>query len=611
MDKIARVVDNLPGAVPISKLPSHVNSDSVASESIARLQALTAADFTDDALWKDTFVFTGTVRTFHSPLDIELAWNSVGKIHKPSNYALIPGSARVVKLSTLSSWVEARFTFETNGVPRQTGSGFISLIPNDKGGWKIWLLRTILEGLDGHPNVDVLDPVDPSVANGHQNGVDVPKQYECVIVGAGQAGLAVAGRLKALGVRYLLIDKNPAVGDNWLLRYESAKLHTVRNYAHLPFERTFTPDWREFLTKCDVAKGFATWFNKYGINAWFSTSFESGSWDDCKKEWHLRILREEKEVLLTTKHLVLAVGGGGQIPRMPNFPGREKFKGAVLHSVDYADSSEWAGKRGVVIGAANTAHDVAEDMEAAGMDTTMVQRQATYVVPTDYYLKVTGAVFNDHIPIEIADRIQFSNPIAIGRQIVAFHLHKMIRADPERFDSLERAGFLLDRFGDITYHVCERNGGHYMDVGGSGKISKGLIKMKSDSLITAYTEDGLAFSDGSELKADVIVFTTGFVGTIRDDVAKYLGKEIASQVDEYWGLDPEGEIRGAYKPTGHPGLWYSGGTLGHSRFFSRFLGLQIKASLDGTPLPIFKQIPGKPNPQARPLGEITSLLAGE
>ncbi|KMU81672.1 hypothetical protein CISG_02690 [Coccidioides immitis RMSCC 3703] len=574
MSTSARVVNNLPGGLPIAQVPLHTNPETVALDYVQRLQSLKASDFTEDALWRDTFAFTGTVRTFHTPADIKTSWNDVTETHKPSDFALIPGSARVVQIGVRSSWVEARFVFKTNGIPRQNGSGFVSLIPAD-GEWKIWLLRTILEGIDGLPDVDVLNPTAHLVPNGHQNGIVEPTNYDCVVVGAGQAGLAAAGRLKALGVQYLLIDKNAAIGDNWLLRYESAKLHTVRNYAHLPFERTFTPDWKEFLPKRDVAKGFEIWFNRYGINAWFSTNLESGKWDEDKKEWAIRVIREGKEVILTTKHLVLAVGGGGQIPRMPTFPDREKFKGVVLHSVDYTDAKGWRGKKGVVVGAANTAHDVAEDMQAAGMDTTMVQRQATYVVPTDYYLKVTGAVFNDQIPIEIADRIQFSNPIAIGRQIVAYHLHKMIRADPERFDSLERAGFLLDRFGDITYHVSERGGGHYMDVGGSGKISKGLIKMKSDALITAYTENGLLLSDGSELKADGISFHQP------DSLERF-----------------------------HPGLWYTGGTLGHSRFFSRFLGLQIRAALDGTPLPVYEKLPGRPNMKARPLGEITEFLAG-
>lgn len=37
-----------------------------------------------------------------------------------------------------------------------------------------------------------------------------------------------------------------------------------------------------------------------------------------------------------------------------------------------------------------------------------------------------------------------------------------------------------------------------------------------------------------------------------------------------------------------PGLWYMGGTIGHSRYFSRHVALQIKTDLMGTPLPIYQ-----------------------
>jgi hypothetical protein len=47
--------------------------------------------------------------------------------------------------------------------------------------------------------------------------------------------------------------------------------------------------------------------------------------------------------------------------------------------------------------------------------------------------------------------------------------------EPERFDSLERAGFLLQRKGDMIYQIFERFGGHYMDVGTSAKISSGQV----------------------------------------------------------------------------------------------------------------------------------------
>ena len=74
--------------------------------------------------------------------------------------------------------------------------------------------------------------------------------------------------------------------------------------------------------------------------------------------------------------------------------------------------------------------------------------------------------------------------------------------------------------------------------------------MKSDALPTHYTPDGLAFDDGSEIKADVVVFTTGFVGNLRDMVGAIVGPEIHAQLEDFCGVDREGEILGAWKPTG-------------------------------------------------------------
>lgn len=74
--------------------------------------------------------------------------------------------------------------------------------------------------------------------------------------------------------------------------------------------------------------------------------------------------------------------------------------------------------------------------------------------------------------------------------------------------------------------------------------------MKSDAAPTHYTSEGLAFSDGMEIKADVVVFATGFKGNMREMVGAIVGPQIEDQLEDFWGLDSEGEIRGAFKHTG-------------------------------------------------------------
>jgi hypothetical protein len=91
-------------------------------------------------------------------------------------------------------------------------------------------------------------------------------------------------------------------------------------------------------------------------------------------------------------------------------------------------------------------------------------------------LLITEA-YNSNVPTELADRLYFSGPAALGRIMSGMVLRKKAAQEPERFDALEKAGFLLDRDGDMIYQIFQRFGGHYMDVGTSQKISSGLVSL--------------------------------------------------------------------------------------------------------------------------------------
>jgi hypothetical protein len=71
--------------------------------------------------------------------------------------------------------------------------------------------------------------------------------------------------------------------------------------------------------------------------------------------------------------------------------------------------------------------------------------------------------------------------------------------------------------------------------------------VKAGAVPTNYTNSGLAFSDGTEISADVIVFATGFDINLKDSIRKYFGDEVADRIDQFFGLDDEGEVRGAWR----------------------------------------------------------------
>lgn len=216
---------NYPCALPTATVPQDIDALSVAEQFTKELDTLNSHHFLEDAIWRDVFALTGTFRTFHSASSVSAAWNETLKRAKVHSFILIPGSAKVVRLPQGSAWVEARFSFETDAVPSTLCSAIVLLVPNSDGEWRIWVLRTILEQLKGQPNVDVLQGVEspPKLSNGHVNGHGVQTHFDCVVIGGGLSGLSTGGRLKALGVSYVVLDKYKNVGDNWKLRYGSAR----------------------------------------------------------------------------------------------------------------------------------------------------------------------------------------------------------------------------------------------------------------------------------------------------------------------------------------------------------------------------------------------------
>jgi hypothetical protein len=235
-------INTIPGALPTASILENVDHGTAGAAALKLLPSLAREHLTDEAIWRDQWALTSTARTFFGPSRVLAAWTELTVSRKPANFALVPNSSRVMVTSPDSSWVHAGFTFELQGEPGCVCSGFIGLVPAGNGdsatggggGWNIWMLTTILEVIKGLPSPDSLLPVvaaapqQEALVNGNYssegvNGDMDDYSFDCVVVGGGMAGLSVAGRLKAMDVSSVTLERNPQIGDNWLMRYDSAK----------------------------------------------------------------------------------------------------------------------------------------------------------------------------------------------------------------------------------------------------------------------------------------------------------------------------------------------------------------------------------------------------
>jgi hypothetical protein len=202
-----------------------------------------------------------------------------------------------------------------------------------------------------------------------------------------------------------------------------------------------------------------------------------------------------------------------------------------------------------VVGVANTGHDVAEDMANASMDVTMVQRGPTFILPVEWLHAAEDIDYHPGKKTSVADRQTITLPNKITRESVNGAVHRLTDLNAERFDALEKAGFKLQRHGDLLSCLFDRIGGHYIDIGASARIANGEIKVTGKP-IKGLTPHGLAFEDDTEILAEVVVVATGFSHDFRADAARIIGAEAAEQMDDYGGLDAEGEMRGQGRLSG-------------------------------------------------------------
>lgn len=213
-----------PVSLPSIPIPSDVDPIKIASSFSPNLSNLNASHFLSNAVWRDVYALTGTLRTFYSASTIAAAWAELTNRAQAGSFALDAESASIARLPNGSAWVQAKITFETSSAPQTTASGFVALVPSETGEWKIWTLRTVLEQLKGQLNVDELEPAkEKSQTNGHAE----PTHYDAIVIGGGMAGLSAGGRMKALGLSYVIVDKYAKVGDNWKTRYGSARCKLI------------------------------------------------------------------------------------------------------------------------------------------------------------------------------------------------------------------------------------------------------------------------------------------------------------------------------------------------------------------------------------------------
>jgi putative flavoprotein involved in K+ transport len=200
---------------------------------------------------------------------------------------------------------------------------------------------------------------------------------QTIIIGAGPAGLAVAALLGRHGAPYTLLDRGAEVGASWRDRYDSLQLHTARWLSALPhaaIPRRYGP----WVRRDDLVLYLEDYAQRFEIQPELGlevTRIERGPGG-----WRVETsdgTRDGERVVLAT--------GYCNAPYLPDWPGRDTFPGPLLHSADYREPSSYRDKQVLVVGAGNSAAEIAVDLARVGADVQLSVRTPPNIVRRDTF----------------------------------------------------------------------------------------------------------------------------------------------------------------------------------------------------------------------------------
>lgn len=314
-----------------------------------------------------------------------------------------------------------------------------------------------------------------------ERGGSVAARTRVLVIGAGQAGLSVAYYLRRFGLApgsdFVVVDRGPGTGGAWQFRWRALRLGTAHKVNDLPgmadlgvsFETADrTAPARDVVS--DYYERYERYYDLQVLRPLDVKRVEEGS--EGRLAATLIDTGAESgqgtEARLEAEIVVNATGTWGS-PFRPHYPGAETFRGRQLTAVDYTDAADFRGQHVVVVGGGTTAIGFLLELEKAGATTTWATRR----------------------PVEWFDQRELG--VEMGLAAVAEQ------------DEAAKLGLALPSIVSGTGVPMSRRN--------RAGIDRGVLIERP--MFTAIEPDGVRFADGSFVKADAIIWATGFRPELR------------------------------------------------------------------------------------------------
>ncbi len=307
-------------------------------------------------------------------------------------------------------------------------------------------------------------------------------ELNTIIIGAGPAGLAVAACLKQSGIQPIILEQSDKVGSAWHRHYDRLHLHTDKKNSELPFA-PFPKSYPRYPSRDQLIDYLESYAKKFDLDIRFNQQVTTAQRENNR--WEI----QTQDAHYHTPNLVIAAGNARE-PFIPEWKGRDSFKGKVIHSSEYKNGEQFKGQNILVVGFGNSGGEIAIDLWEHEAKPGIAVQNAINVIPRELFgipILSIGVVQNI-MPAWMADAVNAPILRAVIGDITKYGLRKL-------------------PYGPATQI---QNDKHIplIDVGTLNLIRQGHVNVYSG--VAEFTENGIKFADGKEARFDAVILATGY-----------------------------------------------------------------------------------------------------
>jgi len=344
----------------------------------------------------------------------------------------------------------------------------------------------------------------------------VADHFDVVVVGAGISGIGAAYHLttRCPDRTFVILEGRDDIGGTWdLFRYPGVRSDSDMHTLGFSFK-----PWTHEKSIADAQSIMAylrETVDQFGITSKirFRTHVVSASWSTDEARWSLttRDTSTGGETTVTCNFLFMCSGYYSyKRGHEPDFPGREKFRGTVVHPQKWPEDLDYDGKRVVVIGSGATAVTLVPAMAERAAKVTMLQRTPTWMVSRPDIDKVANTL-RKVLPKRLAyavtryrntkfQQIAYNRTRTHPERVRTFLLDEIRKELPEGYD-VER--HFTPPYNPWDQRLCLVPNSDFFK-----GIKAGKVDVVTDKIL-GWTETGIDLVSGEHLDADIIVTATG------------------------------------------------------------------------------------------------------